>query len=172
MTQFPYELVEDTRLILGLIALQADETIETDFRRLLPKDVNFLVSRVASGTEVTSESLAEMEQHLTRSAELFPRGLAFDAVGYGCTSGTAQIGPQKIADLVRSGVNTSAVTEPVSALIDACKCLGIQRLGFLSPYIESVSENLRDTLKFNGVETPVFGTFAEPEEAKVYLIAK
>jgi maleate isomerase len=55
-------------------------------------------------------------------------------------------------------------------LIAACKHLSIKRLAFLSPYIAEVSDHLRTVLSDADVETPVFGSFAEAEEAKVVRI--
>jgi maleate isomerase len=94
-----------------------------------------------------------------------------NAVGYGCTSGTAQIGVQEIERLVKSGTKTQAVSQPVSALVAACQHLKLKRIAFLSPYLEEVSANLRTVLQQNGVETPVFGTFGEAEETKVVRIS-
>ncbi|WP_299303796.1 aspartate/glutamate racemase family protein [uncultured Litoreibacter sp.] len=170
MTAFRYDLEELHKKTLGLIVLQSDETIEQDFRRILPLDINLHISRVPSGLEVTSDSLQQMEQHLPDAAGLFPRGLHFDAVGYGCTSGTAQIGPERISSLVQGGVSTGAVSQPVSALIAACKHLGLSRLAILSPYIEEVSNRLRQVLAEHGIDTPVFGSFEEAEEQKVVRI--
>lgn len=170
---FSYETTDriGTQATLGLIVLQPDETIEHDFRRLLPvEDVALYVSRIPSETEVTGDTLEQMRQDLPGAAALFPRGLSFDAVGYGCTSGTSVIGPAAIADLVRSGVNTRDVTEPVSGLIAACHAMGVGRIGFLSPYIAEVSATLRDTLGQNGIASPVFGSFDEPVEARVARI--
>lgn len=170
MQPFTYTRAKDTRRKLGLIALQADETIEDDMSRLLPTDVSFLVSRVPSGEEVTPETLKAMASHLTAAATLFPRGLKFDTVGYGCTSGASQIGSARIAELVRSGTQADQVTEPVSALVAACRALDLKRLAVLSPYVASVSDHLRTVLAKEGIETPVFGSFAEPNEALVVSI--
>ena len=171
MTEFSYELCEDNRKNIGLVVLQTDESIEDDFRRLMLPSVRLMVTRIPSGQEVTRESLGAMEDHLTASVGLFPEDLAFDAIGYGCTSGTAQIGPERIAALVRSGAKVHAVSNPLSALIAACEAQGIRRLAILSPYIEAVSSRLRDVLRENGIETPVFGSFAEASEAKVVRIS-
>jgi maleate isomerase len=62
------------------------------------------------------------------------------------------------------------VTEPVSALVAACRALAIGRLAILSPYVASVSGHLRAVLRLEGIETPVFGSFAEPSEARVVSI--
>jgi len=171
MTPYPYELSAETGPNLGLIVLQTDERIEQDFRRLIPGDVGLFVSRVPSGQDVSPETLAGMEAHIPTAAGLLPGALQFDAIGYGCTSGTAQIGADKIATLVGQGAQTRAVSEPLSALVAACAALGINRLAFLSPYVDTVSDRLRDALRGQSVQTPVFGTFAESEEAKVVRIS-
>lgn len=167
---FPYEQTAEERPLLGLIVLQSDETVEEDFRALVPDALRLLVSRVPSGLTVSAESLSDMEHHLTEAASLFPRGLTFDAIGYACTSGSAQIGPDRVADRIRAGAPVRAVSNPVTALSAACKAAGIARLGLLSPYVKDVSETLRAVLAQAGVETPVFGTFNEAEEAKVARI--
>lgn len=164
---FAYNSVTDKRRKLGLIALQADQSIEDDLRRLLPRNVSLLVSRVPSDEEVTPDTLQAMERHLSAAAALFPKDHCFDAVGYGCTSGTSQIGVTKVAERVRAGTNALRVTEPVSALVAACRAERIRRLAVLSPYVASVSERLRQVLHTEGIETPIFGSFAEPNEARV-----
>jgi maleate isomerase len=160
----------DNRPMLGLIALQADRTMEDDFRRLMPDDVSLLVSRVPSGLDVTPQSLARMEGHLSAAAGLFPVGHRFDVVGYGCTSATAQIGAHAVAERVQAGADTRAVTEPVSALVAACGALELERIAILSPYVASVSDRLRDVLTARGIQTPALASFDESEEASVAQI--
>ncbi|MEM9107385.1 MAG: Asp/Glu racemase [Pseudomonadota bacterium] len=170
MTDFSYTTSEPigSRATFGLVVLQTDETIEHDFRRLLPVDnVGLYVSRVPSGLDVTRETLSEMERTIPAAVGLFPPWLSFDSIGYGCTSGASVIGPKRIGELVHGRAETRAVTEPVSALVAACAHLGLSRLAFLSPYVEEVSGTLRSVLSAQGVETPVFGSFNEAEEQKV-----
>lgn len=162
-----YTLAPDTRTKLGLIALQADRTIEDDLRHLMPRAVSLMVSRVPSALDVTSETLARMEGALTGSAALFPVGHRFDVVGYGCTSAAAQIGPRVVASRVQAGTEAGAVTEPMSALIAACGTLSVGRIAILSPYIASVSDRLRNALGDAGIATPTLASFDEAEEAAV-----
>lgn len=170
MTRFTYETAPRSTAALGLIALQADERIEQDLRQLLPGDVDLLVTRVPSGLDVTPETLGAMEALLPQAVDLLPGSVAFDVIGYGCTSGAAQIGPERVAAQIRMKARAGAVTEPVSALVAACSALDLRRLALLSPYVETVSERLRQVLRQRGVQTPVFGTFAEAEEARVARI--
>ena len=171
MLTLPFELERDRAPQIGLIALQSDESIERDMWRLLPSDVELLVSRVPSGTHVTQETLAEMEGALGTAAGLFPVSAEFSAIGYGCTSGTAQIGADKVKAAVRSTLDVKSVTEPVSALIGACRHLNVSRLGLLTPYVAEVSDRLRDVLAESGITITGFGSFNESEEGKVARIA-
>ena len=170
MNLFSYTTVNIQPTRIGVIVLQSDETIERDLMAMRG-DADVFVSRVPSGQEVTAETLESMAGHIAASASLFPQTISFDAVGYGCTSGTAQIGVSKIERLVKFGMQTKTVSQPVSALVAACEHLGLKRIAFLSPYIESVSANLRQVLQDSGVETPAFGTFGEAEEFKVVRIS-
>ena len=167
----PYSLTSDDRSLIGLVVLQSDESIEVDMRRILPPSVELFVTRVPSGTAVTLESLRRMETVLTQAASLFPVEAHFRVVGYGCTSGTAHIGSERIADLIHAGTKTEAVTEPVSALVAACKTLGIKRLGLISPYVAAVSKQLRLVLADNEIIVTAFESFDEPEENKVARIS-
>lgn len=167
---FPHNLEATRAAQLGLVVLQSDETIEMDFRALLPPEIELFVSRVPSSPQVTSETLAAMEGHLGQAASLFPQAAKFEAVGYGCTSGSAQIGPARVAELIKGATQTKAVTNPLTALVAACRHLGVTRLGMLSPYIAQVSQRLQEALADEGIDTPVFGSFDVAEEARVVRI--
>ncbi|MEM8728840.1 MAG: aspartate/glutamate racemase family protein [Pseudomonadota bacterium] len=171
MSVLPYDLDPSRPVQLGLIVLQEDETIERDFRQLLPDQVSCLVSRVPSGRDVTPDSLAAMADHITASAALMPRGAQIAAMGYACTSGAAQIGAHQIADLIARGGQAGPVTDPVSAVLAACRALGLRRLALVSPYVSTVSARLRDVLGSHGLDTPAFGSFGVSEEAQVSRIS-
>lgn len=168
--KFDYTSAPDSGTALGLIVLQADETIEGDMRRMLPEDMRLYVSRVPSGDAVTPDTLAAMAGHLAVAASLLPRAAGCASIAYACTSGAAEIGPNCVAALVRDGIDTPHVTDPLSALIDACRALGIARLALLSPYVADVSQKLRSRLSVAGIDTPAFGSFDEAQEAKVVRI--
>ena len=154
----------------GLIVLQEDETVEDDLRQLLPSSLRLLASRVASGADVTSETLSAMQADMGRAAGLFPRGLQFDVVAYACTSGAAEIGPARVAETLGNHVITKATTDPLTSLVRACRQRGVTRLALLSPYIASVSERLIEALGVNGIEIGKMVTFDEASEEQVVRI--
>ncbi|MDC1349238.1 Asp/Glu racemase [Amylibacter sp.] len=171
MNNFSYKLEKSHNPSMGLIVLQADQRIELDARRQFEPEVNLHISRIPSAAMVTTETLKQMEKDLPIAVSLLPNAVDFDVVGYGCTSGTSVIGAENIAKIVKDSCRTKHVTEPVSALIAACRHLGIERIGFLSPYVEAVSAGLRETLFLSGVETPIFGSFNEEIEERVVKIS-
>ena len=71
---------------------------------------------------------------------------------------------------MRAGTSTQAVSDPVTALIAACRHLGIKHLGLVSPYVAPVSAKLRAVLEDAGINTPLFASFDEPLEANVARI--
>lgn len=160
-----------SRATLGLIALQTDETLEQDFRRMFTApDVALYVSRVPSGADVTRETLAAMEHELPRAAGLLPPSLSYDAVGYGCTSGATIIGPDRVADLVRGAAAAREVTNPLSAVLAGLGALEVRRIAMVTPYIESVTAPLRAALQARGFEVVRCVSFDEAEEARVARI--
>ena len=167
----PYEIEAVRPKQVGILALQADESLEPDLRRMMPENVEYLVSRVPSDASVSSETLRAMESRIGDAAALFPRGATLGAVAYGCTSASAEIGAARVQALVQRGVNTPHVTQPLSALLAACDHLGIRRLGVISPYIEAVSDKLRHEITRAGLEVTRFASFEEAEEKRVVRIS-
>lgn len=174
MKQIGFDLIGPigAKATLGLVVLQADETLEQDFRRLFPdRDVALYTSRIPSGDELTTDSIAAMKSELPRGAGLLPRAARFDAVGYGCTSGTTLIGAEAVAHLIRQGVATPMISDPLSAALAALRALGVARLGLVTPYIEAVAGPVRDAFATAGFEVGATLTFGEEVEARVARIA-
>ena len=158
---------------MGLIVLQVDETIESDFREAFRTSKNqIFVTRIPSGLEVTAKTLSSMEHHISASAKLLPQSREFSVIGYGCTSASAIIGSEKISDLIKSGCSTREVTNPLLAATEYAKYLGVAKLALLSPYIEEVNTPLRKAFEIKGLSTETFGTFGEGQEEKVARISE
>ena len=171
MGEFPYELVDTSgQKTFGLIVLSVDETIEHDFRRLLPDDVYLHVSRLRSGDELGTETIAAMEDRLPAAAALLPPAANFDVVAYACTSASAQIGPHRVAELVGSACTTAAVTNPLTAAIAAMQALGVKRLAIVSPYVPEVAEPVRAAFAAAGINVLRTLSFGEAVEANVVRI--
>ncbi|MEL7092867.1 MAG: Asp/Glu racemase [Pseudomonadota bacterium] len=172
MTRVPYTLKADRRPRLGLIVLQADETIEDEFRQIFdPTQVRLHVSRVASGAELTPETIHAMETALPKAVGLFPRGTRFDAVGYACTSGASLIGPKRVAALVRSACDAAAVTDPLTAAFAALHAHAARRIGIVSPYTPQIAQGVCAEFEAAGFEVAASLSFGEEVEANVAQIS-
>ena len=174
MTRLPYQETGPigAEAVLGLIALQTDETIEPELQDILRGEGRALyVTRVPSGAAVTPATLAAMEADLPAAAALLPPSLDFDVVGYGCTSGATTIGAGAVADIVAAGATTRAVTDPLTAVIAAARALDVRKIGFVTPYLPEVSASMSKALELADLEIAAFGSFEEPNEARVARIS-
>lgn len=172
MDIFPYDLSSGIghRANLGLVVLQTDETIEHEAALFDRPGLARYVTRVPSGAEVTQDSLRAMAEELPRAASLLPPSVAFDVIGYGCTSGSMAIGPDRVAALVSGAATCRAVTNPLTAGITACRVLGVKRLAVLTPYIETVSRPLCEAFEAAGIAVTGHLSFGEEVEARVARI--
>lgn len=155
----------------GLVALQTDEAVEVELRRLIPFRAGLYVTRIPVAAEITPDSLAAMETALPASVGLLPSARRFDAIGYACTSGATVIGPERVSALVRGAAQASAVVDPLSATIDACRALDVRRIGFVTPYLPEVSATMRAALEAAGLTIAAFGSFEQSDDATVARIA-
>lgn len=175
MTSLPYTLDPDDPKAapLGMIVLQADETIEPEFRRYFAQAPNpIYVSRVPSGETLTHSSITDMRSQLVAAADLLPKGLAYPVVAYGCTSASAIIGSDDVERLVQKSCSATFVTNPLRAASALCVERGISRLALVSPYVEEVNTPLRTAFAENGIDMPVFGSFGESIESNVVRISQ
>ena len=174
MSTIPYSLIPDADLTVpfGLIVLQTDETLEPEFNLSFANDSSpMYISRIPSGTEVTTESLSGMEDHISAAADLLPKTFRYSVVGYGCTSASSIIGSDQVEKLVQKTCDVETVTNPLRAATAYAAHKGISKLAMLSPYIGEVNIPMRAAFSKAGISTDVFGTFGEAEEAKVARIS-
>lgn len=158
---------------IGVIVLQTDETLEAELRRAFADpDAPIYVNRIPSAETVTPETLAQMAVDLPSAAALLPASIPFRAIGYGCTSGSTVIGPDRVAELVHRAHPNARATNPLTALRAACAELGIRRLGFVTPYVEDVTSAMRDVLITGGLEIASVASFEQVEEKVVARITE
>ena len=89
---------------LGMILLQADESLEEDVKILFPATTTRThYTRVPSDLEVTTSTLMKMKDHIGSAARRFPVAAHFDTVAYCCTSASSVIGEAKVEAIIREG---------------------------------------------------------------------
>ena len=169
----PY-VVEDegARLpALGLVVLQAEETIEDEFRHYLrDRSVILHHTRIPSGEAVTHDTLTAMEADLGTAIGLLPVGANFDVIGYACTSASSVIGEDRVASLITSARPGVRPTNPATAAKAGLRALGIQRIAVLTPYNVAVTGDIVKMFEAGGFDVAGVTTFDEEVEANVARI--
>jgi len=113
-----------------------------------------------------------MEAQLPASLALFSRHMAFDVIGYGCTSGATVIGSDKIEKIVHAQFPDAAVTDPIRSVIAACRALGVARMGMLTPYSLDVTQAMQARLEKSGIDVCSFASFNETYDHRVARITE
>lgn len=170
----PFSTDEDAtaRAAFGVIVLATDETIEAEFRSVFNKDgIALYHSRIPNANDVSLETLQAMADEMPRCASLLPASAGLDVIAYACTSGATTIGPEKVGQLIAEHHPTAQSTNPISAVIAACRHLGIRRIGLLTPYMPAVSEKMQDLLRESGFEVTAFGSFEQEDDRVVARIS-
>jgi len=156
---------------LGLVVLQADETIEDEFRRYLrDRRVVLHHSRIPSAARLTHTSLESMAADLAAAVDLFPVSADFDVIGYACTSAAAVIGEARVAKIIGEVRPGSALSNPTTAAKAALDALGKRRLGLLTPYSADIADELAANFRDAGYGIAAAASFDEEIEARVARI--
>ncbi|MDK3018892.1 maleate cis-trans isomerase family protein [Pseudodonghicola flavimaris] len=159
------------RAAVGLIVLATDQTMELEFRRLLPLDgVGLYCTRVHNDAEITPETLRAIGPRIPAATELILPGLPLDVVGFGCTSATMTLGEDYIFDAIRRVRPGIACTTPITAAVAAFAALGARRIGVLTPYAAEVNAVVRRYLEDQGVPVAAFGTYSKLDDREAARI--
>ncbi len=150
---------------IGVIVLSNDQTLEHEFRTVLPADgVALYQTRVFCDARVTPETLSAMAPRIGPAVELLVPGLPLDVVGFGCTSASMVLGEEEIFARIRDVRADVACTTPVTGAFAAFAALGVRRVAVLTPYRRDVNEAVRSYLGARGIAVPVFGSFNEEDD--------
>lgn len=174
METAPYQLdaVAKRPPTMGLVVLQADETIEDEFRHYLrDRDVVLHHSRIPSAAQLTHASLEAMAAELTAAVGLFPVGAPFDVIGYACTSASAVIGEARVASLIAASCPGARASNPTTAAKLALARLNAHRIALLTPYSRDVADQLSESFAREGYQIAGTSSFDEDIEARVARIA-
>jgi maleate isomerase len=111
-----------------------------------------------------------MTKDLPAAAALFPTSLNLDVIAYACTSGATIIGPRQIENIIRKIHRAVEVIDPISAACDALQVLQARSIGFVSPYIISVSKDIRNHFTTKGFQITSSISFDQESESVVASI--
>ncbi len=160
------------RASLGLLVLETDQTVEWEFRRLLPPGgVALYEVRLHNDPVITPDSLKAMEQELAPAARLLPQAVDLAAIGYACTSGSMVMGEDVVSRQIRGVRPTAKISNPVSAALAAFRALKVSRVALLTPYLAEINLSLRANFQRLGLSIPVMGSFNEADDNVVARIS-
>lgn len=137
---------------IGIVALSTDYNLEQDIRRMLPDTIEVFTNRVLYLNPMTSENLLAMAGDIERAASGILPGLGVDVAIYGCTSGTAVIGYDRIRELIQKSHPAAPVTTPLIAVVEGLKAIGAHRISVLTPYNREINLGLVEFLEQSGLE--------------------
>lgn len=113
--------------------------------------VDIFTTRIALEMPLTPITLARLADGIASGTALLLPEAEIDALVFGCTSGSAVIGPANVkarVHLVKPGL---AVTNPATAAVAALHHLGCDKLAFIAPYTSDVAEVTADIFRAGGI---------------------
>ena len=129
-------------------------------------DVAIYTSRILNTPDCTVESLQSMAPHITEAASLLVPEGRLDVVAYGCTSGTAVLGYDKVCSLIHQARPGIPCSTPLTASISALDQFGANHIAVLTPYVDDVNAEIARYLIENNKTISAFSSFkiADNEE--------
>jgi len=126
-------------LRIGLLVPSSNTTMEPDFYAMAPRGVTVHTARMRL-SKVTSEALIRMAEDTERAAGLLADA-GVEIIVYGCTTGSLVGGAEWEEGLVRrieeeTGI---AAVSTSSAVVEALRGLGAERIGVATPYSEELN---------------------------------
>lgn len=141
------------RPAIGLIELTMETAMSGELHRFLDgTSAGIYTTRVPfSGTTVGSE-LSKMGDRVVAAADLLPEAEWLSCIAYGCTSGSAFIGHDRLTALIGTVRPGIPVITPIGAVARALKALNARKIAVATPYVTSVNAQVESVLSRDGFE--------------------
>ena len=92
-------------------------------------------------------------------------------MAFSCTAGSAVIGEDRVAELMRVSHPDARCTNPVTAVKTAFEALSVKRVSILTPYVDEINREIVAFLNGAGVEIADFGAFGVSKETEIATIS-
>ncbi len=145
---------------VGVITLSTDFTIEQDYRKIchnIPVDIFF--NRIPFLNPLTHENYLQMADHLSDTTKQILPNEKIEVIAYGCTSGTIEIGENRIKKEIQKSKPDASITTPITAAVKAFKLLKFKKIAVLTPYPKAVNLKVFDYLVSQNLEVSSFNSF-------------
>lgn len=146
------------RARFGILVPFTNTNLEPDMTLLRPKGVSMHFARMGGYDQDEIPDADQMHglgaSDLNEPLHLL-QGVQPDVILYGCTSATLTHGPefdQGLARRIKAESGADTVTA-AGALVHALRFLGIDRIGFASPYVAAINDLAIGFLEQTGVHT-------------------
>jgi maleate isomerase len=160
-------------LRIGILLPPANTAMEDEIPPFLPPDVRVSFNRLSrEGRTLSPQSLLSMARSIGRAAG----DLSWcepDIMVYGCTSGTFLDGIGNEAALARQITEQTGISALTTstAVIDALRAVGAQRVFMITPYPDAVSLHEVEFLAHYDIEVAAWDSFRCELSAEVPVIA-
>ena len=157
---FKADLKEINFSKVGVITLSTDFTIEQDYRKVcynLPIDIFF--NRIPFLNPLNYENYIKMADHIYETTNQILPNEKVDVVAYGCTSGTIEIGEERIKSEIHKSKVDALITTPITAAIKAFKLSNFKKIAVLTPYPKEVNVKVYEYLIKHGFDIKSFSSF-------------
>lgn len=142
------------RPAIGLIELTMETAMSGEMHRFLDGTAaGIYTTRVPFSGMTNGAELSKMGDRVVAAAELLPEAEWLDCIVYGCTSGSAFIGHDRLTDLIGSVRPGIPVITPIGAVARALRALGAHKIAVATPYVTSVNEQVENVLSRDGFQT-------------------
>jgi len=91
-------------------------------------------------------------------------------VAYGCTSGTAVLGYDKIRTLIQSVRPGVECVTPLTSSLAALDCFGANRIAVLTPYIDEVNQKIATYIEAAGKSISTFSSFKLADNEQMAML--
>lgn len=141
---------------LGIIVPSSNTILETEFHRMVPKDVTVHVSRMRLKKDNMLTTIEEVEG-MERDAEKAAVELSdahVNVIGYGCTTGShfkGNEGESRIVERLEKATATPVVTT-FGCIVKALQTFRARKVLVATPYIEETNIRLKKHLEQAGFE--------------------
>lgn len=136
---------------IGLLVPSSNTSVETEFYRLLPREVTVHTARLLL-TRITPETLCSMLGDLETQSRLLASAdvdvIVLGAVAPALTKGVGY--DRELAQRIEAAAGTRATTT-ATALLEALRHLSLRRIAIGAPYDSSISAMAKSFLEGNGI---------------------